>query len=198
VAVTLPDLPAPNGATPTLIDYGSMQRPGTGAAAQRLDRPGSRFRIDLQFPPMPNKETGMVFVSRFLRGKTQGIITDFPLLGVNQGAPGSPVVDGAAQSGTTLNIRGLTAGYQIKEGYWFSVSNGARSFLHNVAATVAAGSDGKAAVQITPALRFPFANGAVIKLAQPVIDGFVVGEEWGWQMDLAHHVGLAVTIEEWG
>lgn len=198
MAVTLPALPAPNDANPVLIDYGTMQRPGTGAAAQRLNRPGSRYKIDLSFPPMPNKDTGRVFLSRLLRGKSQGIITEFPLLGMNQGAPGTPVVNGSAQSGMTINLRGLTAGYVIQEGYWLSISNGGRSYLHNVAAAVTASEAGLAAVQITPALRFPFADGAVVKLDQPVIDGFVVGEEWGWRMMLDHNLGLSVTIEEWG
>lgn len=198
MAITLPDNPSPNAASPTLIDYGSVQRPATGAAAQRIDRPGSRFRIEIGFPPMPNKETGRVFVSRLLRAKTEGLQIEMPLLGVDQGVPGSPVVDGAGQSGTTLNLRGLTPHYAAREGYWLSISNGTRRFLHNVAAPAAADATGDMTVTITPALRYPFADGATVDMAHPMIDGFVLGEEWGWQMGLDHNLGLSVAIEEWG
>lgn len=194
--VELPSTPAPNSANPTLLDYGGIMRPGSGAAAQRVDRAGSRFRIEVGFPPMP-AATGRVFLARLIKAKREGIRLAYPLLGVSQGSPGSPVVNGAAQSGTTLNVRGLTGGYAVQEGYWLSISNGTRSYLHVVTAAATA-SGGTMSISIAPALRFPFADGAAVNLTSPVIDGFVVGEEWSWAMDINHHLGLSVAIEEWG
>lgn len=195
--VELPSTPAPNSASPTLLDFGGVVRPGSGAAAQRVDRAGSRFRIDVGFPPMP-ADTGRVFLARLVRAKREGIKLQYPLLGVSQGSPGTPVVNGAGQSGTTLNVRGCTSGYAVKEGFWFSVSNGSRSYLHVVTAAATADTGGLIALSIAPALRFPFADGAALNLTAPVIDGFVVGEEWSWEMDINHHLGLSVSIEEWG
>lgn len=194
--VELPSTPAPNSANPTLLDYGGIMRPGSGAAAQRVDRAGSRFRIEVGFPPMP-AATGKVFLARLIRAKREGIKIAYPLLGVSQGSPGSPVVNGAGQSGTTLNVRGLSGGYAVQEGYWLSISNGTRSYLHVVTAAATA-SGGTMSISIAPALRFPFADGAAVNLTSPVIDGFVVGEEWSWAMDINHHLGLSVAIEEWG
>lgn len=196
--VTLPDDPAPNGVTATLMDYGGIIRPATGGAAQRIDRAGSRFRMDFTFPPMPSAETGRVFVSRLLRAKSEGIRIEFPLASSQQGAPGVPLVNGAGQSGTTIVLDGLAPYYLAREGYWLSISNGTRLYLHNVTAPAAADGSGNMTLAITPALRFPFADNAVVELAHPIVDGFVVGEEWAWQLDLAHHIGLSVTVEEWG
>lgn len=194
--VELPATPKPNSANPTLIDYGGIMRPASGAAAQRIDRAGSRFRIEVGFPPMP-ADTGRVFLSRLVKAKRDGIKIEYPLIGVSQGSPGSPVVNGAGQSGTTLNVRGLSAGYQVKEGYWLSISNGSRSYLHVVTAAATA-SGGAMAISIAPALRYPFADGAAVNLSAPVIDGFVVGEDWSWELDINNHMGLSVSIEEWG
>lgn len=195
--VELPATPAPNAVSATLIDYGGIMRSGSGAVAQRVDRAGSRFRIEVGFPPMP-AATGRMFLARLIQAKRDGIKIAYPLLGVSQGSPGSPVVNGAGQSGTTLNVRGCTAGYAVQEGYWFSVSNGTRSYLHVITAAATANGTGQMALSIAPALRFPFADGAAINLTAPVIDGFVVGEEWSWEMNVNLHMGLSVTVEEWG
>lgn len=198
MAVTLPSDCVPNGVAASLIDYGGVQRPATGAAAQRIDRAGSRFRFDVSFPPMPNATTGRVVLSRLLRAKREGLLIEMPLPSAPQGPAGTPVVDGAGQSGTTLLVRGCLPYYAAKEGYWLAISNGSRSYMHNVAAPARADATGDLSLLITPALRYPFADGAAINLCNPVIDGFVVGEELGWQIDLAHNLGLSVTIEEWG
>lgn len=195
--IELPSTPAPNSVNATLIDYGGILRPGSGAAAQRVDRAGSRFRLEVGFPPM-TADTGKVFLSRLIQAKRDGIKLAYPLIGISQGSPGTPVVNGAGQSGTTLNVRGCTAGYSVQEGYWLSISNGTRSYLHVVTAAATANGTGNIALTIAPALRYPFADGAAINLTAPVIDGFVVGEEWAWSLDINHHVGLSVSIEEWG
>lgn len=195
--VTLPASPAPNSVNATLIDYGGIMRSGSGAAAQRVDRAGSRFRIEVGFPPIPADE-GRVFLARLIQAKRDGIRLAYPLLGVSQGVPGNPVVNGAGQSGTTLNVRGCTVGHKVQEGYWLSISNGTRSYLHLVTSTAMADAAGQMALSIAPALRFPFADGASINLISPIIDGFVVGEDWSWELNLNHHLGLSVTIEEWG
>lgn len=196
--IELPDSPAPNGVTPRLLDYGAVLRSPTGGSSLRLDRAGSRFAAEISFPPM-KADTARVFVSRLLEAKSEGLRIEFPLLGVSQGNPGSPVVDGAGQAGKTLNVRGLTPSYVVKEGYWLSIvdANG-QHYLHNARAVVKASAGGLAALSITPALRVPFADGAVIHLAKPMIEGLVDGNEWSWQIPVNRLIALAVTIEEAG
>lgn len=196
--IELPDSPAPNGVTPRLLDYGAVLRSPTGGSSLRLDRAGSRFAAEISFPPM-KADTARVFVSRLLEAKSEGLRIEFPLLGVSQGSPGSPVVDGAGQAGKTLNVRGLTPGYVVKEGYWLSIvdANG-QHYLHNARAVVRSSAGGLAALSITPALRVPFADGATIHLAKPMIEGLVDGNEWSWQIPVNRLIALAVTIEEAG
>lgn len=196
--IELPTSPAPNGVAPKLIDYGFTMRSPTGGSSLRLDRAGSRFAAEISFPPM-KADTARVFVSRLLEAKSEGLRIEFPLLGVSQGNPGSPVVDGAGQAGKTLNVRGLTPGYVVKEGYWLSIvdANG-QHYLHNARAVVTADGSGDAALSITPALRVPFADGAVIHLAKPMMEGLVDGDGFNWQIPVNRLIALAVTIEEAG
>lgn len=193
--ITLPDLPAPNGVEPSLIDYGVNLRAALGGGTVRVNRPGNRFRLNVTFPLM-TPEVARVFVSRLIRAKQEGLRLPYPLLSETQGSPGSPVVNGAGQSGTAIALRGLTAGYAFAEGSWLSIVGGGQHYLHNVTNAVTANGSGLATVSIAPALRFPFPDGAVVHIAQPMVDGFVDGESADWTIRVDHLVQLGFTIEE--
>lgn len=195
--IELPALPAPNGVAPALLDFSLTIRPATGGPVQKVARPGSRYRIEVTFPPM-QPDVARVFVSRLLEAKrTGGLVIEYPLLGVSQGSPGSPVVNGAGQAGTSLAVRGLTVGYPFQEGYWISIISAAgQHYLHNVRVPVTANGSGLATLTIEPPLRFPFADGATILVAQPKIEGFIEGGEWSWSIDVARHTGISFVLEE--
>ncbi|MBB4857202.1 hypothetical protein HNO88_000509 [Novosphingobium chloroacetimidivorans] len=197
MAITLPAHPAPNDVNPTILDFGVTLRPATGGPVLKVGRPGSRLRIAVSYPPM-EPPVASRFISRLLEAKRTGhLIIKFPLLGLNQGSPGAPVIDGAGQAGTTLTLRGLTPNYRVKEGYWLSIIDASgQHYVHNARTTIAAGADGTVSFQIEPPLRKPFADGATVLLAQPMIEGFIDGGEWSWSTDTAHHTGLSFVLEE--
>ena len=47
-----------------------------------------------------------------------------------------------------------------------------------------------------PELRTPFANEAVIHMAKPMIEGFVEGNEWEWQLSADRVTPIVFTLEE--
>ena len=193
--IELPSSPAPNGVTPEFMDFGIVLRPATGAALGRVDRPGSRWKAEFTFPPM-KPELARVFQSRIARGTSEGLRLTWPLLGALQGNPGVPVIDGSAAAGTSLPLRGLNAGYPIKEGYWLSVIDGdGVHYLHQVATGTAADSSGEATVTIAPALRAPLADGDSVLLARPVIEGLVTSAVT-WPMTPDRLIPLSFTLEE--
>lgn len=193
--IELPDSPAPNGVTATLLDFALVQRPASGAALQVIDRPGSRFQLEYGFPVM-KADTARKFTVRLTKAKREGLRIGVPLLGVSQGIPGAPVVDGAGQSGTTLDVRGLTANYAFKEGFWMTVIDAdGEGYLHQISAPGAADALGDAAISIEPALRAPFADGDEIELANPWVAG-VVTSQVSWPMELGNFVRLGFTLEE--
>lgn len=194
--IELPDGVVPNGFTPRLMDFGGVLRPPLGGEILRVNRLGNRFAASVSLPPIPNADLGRVVVSRLIRAKVEGLRIELPLCGVDQGTPGAPLVNGAGQVGYSLNVDGLTPGYAFGEGYWFSIEAAGQHYLHNVAAAGMADGTGAATIEFAPALRVIPENNAVIHLAQPMMEGLVVGDEFAWSYSLAHHVGIEFEIEE--
>lgn len=198
--IELPYGIVPRAVAPALMDFGSMQEPSSGAEAERIDRPGNRYRCNFALPPKSMADQGRVIVSRLIRAKSEGLRVPFQLAGVNQGSPGSPVVDGSGQSGMFIAVRGLTPGYTAKEGFWLSIveeSEGQQQhYLHNLADVVRVGASGEAILPLSEMLRAPFEDGAAIHLGKPMIEGALGGDEFAWEASLAHHALIEFEIRE--
>jgi hypothetical protein len=194
--IELPDWAVPSAATPGYIDFGGFLTPGLGGAVQRLDRMGNRFKLAVSFPPMPSKDRGRILIGRVIRGKTEGLRMEVPLLSFKPGSPGSPKVNGAGQSGRSLVVDGLTPNYTVREGQWLSILHDDRHYLHNVDAEVTANGSGQATLSISPMLRIEPDDNDEVHLARPMIEGFIMGEEWRWEMSLEHNMGIEFEIQE--
>lgn len=195
--IELPAWAVPNGAAPIYQDFGGFLTPSLGGEVQRIDRMGNRFGIAVTFPPIVGKQRGRILVSRLIRGKTEGIRIEYPLLDFNPGAPGAVLVDGAGQAGRGLNVKGANPHYAFREGQPFSIVDGSgRHYLHFVDAEVIASATGTASLSISPMLRFEFANGATCHFGKPMIEGFIMGEEWRWAMSVERFIGIEFEIME--
>lgn len=193
--IVLPKFPRPNRMSVELLDFGITQR---GAASLRVERPGSRHRLqftwprELMRPPVVNG-----FLSRLKRAKRQGVQIDI-LLPQPQGTPGSPVVNGAGQSGTALSVRGFTPGYTIREDYWLTIVEAdGTAYLHTAVEAVRANASGIATLQIEPPLRAPFPNGATIEMARPYVQGELLGESFAYAFEELRQVPLTIVVEEY-
>lgn len=192
----LPTSPAPQVATPSVVDFGSTLTPALGGPEQRINRLGNRWRLAVTMPPMQNKDEGRVFISRLVRGRSEGVRMRFPLAGFNPGSPGSPNVQGSGQAGRILNLSGFQAGYTVKEGQFFSIETNGTHYLHQADGEVTADGSGVAQLTINPLLRVSPGNGDVCHFAQPMIEGLVEGQEWQWDYALDYTVGIEFTIKE--
>ncbi len=194
--IEFPNDPAPDGVEPRLVDAGFVQR-GVAGPVGRVDRPGNHFAMALSYPVMkPDK--ARKFVARWLKAKREGLRVEMPLMGVSQGIPGAPLVDGAGQSGTSLAVKGLTPSYAIKEGFWLHIEDAAgHRYLHNVQATAIASGAGLATIVIEPPLRAPFADGDTIELAKPTVEGALTDDiGWSLSVDRLVRIGGGIVIEE--
>lgn len=194
--IDLPSLPGPNGATPRLLDFGGFLEPGLGGEVQRLNRPGNRFAVQMTLPPLVNQTDGRIWVSRLIRGRAEGARIEYPLLDFHPGAPGAFVVDGAGQAGRLLDLRGGTPRYAFREGQPFSLEIEGRHYLYFIDLQELAGADGSATIQFSPMLRKQPPDGAVLHIARPMIEGFVMGDDLSWQMSLDRTIGLSFEIHE--
>lgn len=195
--ISLPTFPSPNGMTVMLRDFGGVLTPFLGGPEQLVVRAGTRFGARVSVPPMRSDELGRIYVSRLLQGRMNGVLMRWPLLEFNPGNPGSPLIAAGASSGSTIQLKGLTAGYVVKEGQYFSIVTGGRRYLHMATANVTASGTGTAAVNIFPLLRKSVATNDVVEMAQPMIQGLISpGDELGWEIASNRFMNINFTIME--
>lgn len=194
--ISLPTFPSPNGMQVMLRDFGGVLTPFLGGPEQLIVRPGTRFGARVTVPPMRTDELGRIYVARLLQGRINGVLMRWPLLEFNPGSPGSPVIAAGASSGSTIQISGLTSGYVVKEGQYFSIISGGRRYLYMATANATA-SGGSATVNVFPLLRKAVSSGDVVEMAQPMIQGLISpGDELGWEIASNRFMNINFTIME--
>lgn len=192
---TLPTGVYPARVSPVLVDFGFNQESAAGTMT-RIDRPGNRWEAEVEFPLLA-AETARLLVHRITRGKSDGLRVAVPLMGVSQGSPGTVLIDGAASAGRSLNLKGITSGYQFKEGYWLNLVDAAGTrYLHQVAEDATVGGTGKITITVDPPLRYATADGQSVILDAPTIEGLITSVN-GWTTSPAAIVEVkSCTIRE--
>ena len=199
--IDLPTWPAPNGAVPRVLDFGGFLEAPGGAETQRVNQLGNRYAVAFSMPPLDNHKEGRIWVNRLLKGMKQGARIAYPLLDFDPGAPnvsaGTPIiVDGANQAGLNLAVQNVQPHYFFREGQPVSLEIGGQHFFDFVAENVAAGSDGKATIQLTQMIRKPPPAGSVLHVARPMIEGFIMGDPVSWEIAIERNFGLSFEISE--
>jgi hypothetical protein len=184
MAVTLPNVPNPWSAEPSLVDYGIDQAPAMGGAQGRAVRLGSRWAVKFAAMPDLSWSQFQVFLGAVLAAKAAGstLIRAWPQPAFST-AIGAPVANGAGQTGNSLVVNGLAAGISLPAGIFFSVSAAGRNYLYQLAAAATADGAGNATLSLSPWLRASPAGGAALNFATPQIEGFMApGVNWKLRM----------------
>ena len=197
MTISLPTDPKPNGATPVLRDFGGVLTPFLGGPEQRINRVGTRFGIRVSMPPLESSVDGRLFVARLNQAKTDRLLMEWPLLDFNPGSPGSPLVSAATASGSTVPLKGMTPGYQGKEGQFLSFVHSSRRYMHMLTADFIVNGSGNATAAIFPMLRVGLSLNDVVEIATPMIEGHVVpGDELSWEMSVDRLIGISFSVME--
>jgi hypothetical protein len=195
MSVLLPTSPGIRSAKPRLRDFGGWIEPSTGGKAQRLNRLGNRFGADIQVATSRSTDTGRVIAARLMRGLTEGILLPFPQ-DFDPGNVGQGVtVDGGGQQGSILNLKGFPAGYVVREGQFFSLIHGGRRYVHAAAADMPT-TGGRVQLPIFPMLRVIPNDGEVCEFDQPMIEGFITGNELAYALQTAPYLDVSFTMTE--
>lgn len=194
--IELPATIAFRGVKPAMVDAGYVLKSGGNAASTRIDRPGTHYRAEFTLPIMTPGDA-MALRSRLAEAKSAGLRVYWPLVDQNQGGFGAALVDGTSSAGTSLLLKGMTAGAFLREGMWLNVIDAAGvHYLHDVRTPVRVGSDGKATLRVWPPLRTALANNAVVKIAKPMIEGVLLSEA-DWEVPVNRmFVPPSIVIEE--
>jgi hypothetical protein len=193
--IDLPDYPGPQSAEPGLVDYGGFLSPPLGGPIQRIDRMGNKFKIAVTMPPMSGSE-GRVWIARLIKGKSEGARMEYPLLDFAPGYPGTPLVNGSGQAGRFLNLKSCRPNYVYREGQFISVKTGGRHHLIMVDGQAVVASDGTVTVPITPMIRVSHLDNDEVHVSKPMIEGYILGNEQRWRLQVGNFVNLSFEIEE--
>lgn len=140
-------------------------------AEQVYDWGGQILGIEATMPRM-NRETAEIFNSFLfsLNGRKGTFLMSIPgsedALGV---ATGTPLVNGASQTGNELDTDGWTPNTTdiVKAGTWFSYGTGTSTRLHKVLADADSNGSGEATLTIWPNLRSSPADNAALDFTSP-------------------------------
>lgn len=182
---------------PRMIDWGGQLKPALGGPIQTIMRLGTRHAIDITLPVMRVEPDGRIWASRLRQAKLYGALLPFRQDGFSVNQPGSPVVNGAGQTGTTLALSGFRGGYAVREGQAFSIITNGRRYLYFAAASAIAAAGGTLSLTIFPMLRVSPANGDTCEFGKPMIQGSLSGNEVAWTRMTAPVVDFGtISIEE--
>ena len=133
---------------------------------------GQRWEADIKLPPMQrdNAEQWVTFLTSLYGQKGTFLLGD-PLGGTAQGSAsttaGTPVVNGASQTGDTLAIDGLPASATnyLKAGDYIQLGSAATAQLYKVLTDTSSNGSGEATLDIWPNLRSSPADGSTVVIS---------------------------------
>lgn len=175
------------------VDAGFTQRGLTNNSY--IPRKGSRYRVLFVYGPHWEPSEIETMHARLIRGKQEGLRVPLPLINT-QGNPGAPLVDGAVVTGRVLPLKGMIAGYVVREGYWLSIVIDGQHYLHCVEVGGMVNASGNLTITLTEMLREELAGDEVVHLAKPMVEGLVTADTVSGGFDLARTSTIEFTIEE--
>lgn len=198
MGLALPDYPGPNEAVPEMRVFGGVITPPKGGASQNLRRLGSRYAMRITLPRMKPEPHGRLWASALSEAMEAGEAVEiaFPQPGLEIGNPGAAAINGAGQSGSVLNLKGMTPGYTIRKGQFFHFSHNGRKFLHSANEAKVVSGTGIVQLPIKPMLRVSPGDSVICEFVEPMIEGFLEGNRQSWTQQRARTVGLSFTIFE--
>jgi hypothetical protein len=184
--LSLPAAPLPASCRFGLISNTQVFASPLSGAAQTLEMPGARWFMRWKLPPMNEAEAApwKAFLAK-LRGQA-GRFYGYDPIHVRQGTGGgTPLVNGASQTGASLATDGWTPSATVlKAGDYFAFDTpDGRRELKVAAADVTADGAGAATVTFEPPIRVSPADNASILLTQPACVMMLREPEIAWDSD---------------
>ena len=164
---------------------------------QVLQHPGRRWEVDVTLPPMGNANA-RIWIAWL--AKLDGSLNTFtmgdPLACTPQGsAGGTPLVDGASQTGASLNIDGCTASQTgwLKAGDYIQLGTGADARLHMITSDVDSDGSGDATLPLWPQITTAPANDASVVVSNTVAAFRLASNDSTWSADEASIYGISFS-----
>lgn len=162
---------------------------------------GQVWNLDVEYAPLARAEAeALVAALCSLNGREGTFLFGDSANKAPRGtATGTPVVNGAGQTGEDISTRGWSASVTgiLKAGDWIQLGTGATARLHKVLADANSNGSGVATLTLWPRVRTAWADGAAIVTTFPKGNFALTTDGMDWSVDVAHRYGLkfsAVSI----
>lgn len=159
---------------------------------------GDGWQADVALTQMPRSsaEEWVAFLLA-LNGREGTFLLNDPMGATARGtwAGGSPLVNGASQTGKVLAIDGLAAGATIKKGDWFQLGSGSSAHLHKVVLDATANGSGQVSLDFWPRLRSSPADNAALTIASACGLFRLASNERAWTIDDVRY-GMSFSCSE--
>jgi hypothetical protein len=144
-----------------------------GGPSDYIDRPGYRYSVQFDLPPLPASKEARRLETLLEQGSGEDVSYPFPL-DVRSIVSGPALVDGSNAVGASLKLKGLVPGFVMRMGQAFAVilADGT-GFIHKAKTEQIAGDDGKMTVPVFPLTRTTFTDGLTVEIERPRIRGIL-------------------------
>jgi hypothetical protein len=184
-------------AEPRYIDRGGILEAALGGPDQRLDRLGSKWGAAFSTRPMKAEEA-RVWISRLTRGRSDPAQIKFPQPGIINEIGHNGSLNGAVAANSisiNVNIHSANNGKKVKEGQFIALIRGGQRYIYQVSADSIV-SAGLVGLTLWPPIRTAMSNVDVVEFLNPLMEGYVKGDQTTWTIDNAKIFGLSFEIEE--
>jgi len=170
---------------------------------QVIAHQGQRWEADITLPPMQRADAE-VWVSFLvsLAGRRGTFTMGDPNAAAARGSasvtPGTPLVNGADQTGASLTVDGLptsVTGY-LKVGDYIQLGGGSSATLHKVMTQVDSNALGQASLDLWPYVRIAPSDDATVTVGNTVGVFRLASNETNWSIDTAAFYGISFTATE--
>lgn len=201
--ITWPTAISPTDLMMRAVRVDAMSRSQFTGAQQVIRHQGQWWEADITMPPMSREEAeDFIAFALQLDGRLGTFTMTPPDAATPRGSasvtPGTPLVNGASQTGAELAIDGapVSATGYLRAGDYIQLGAGQTSRLHKVTVDADTDGSGQVTLDIWPSLRTSPADDETVvvinaaglfRLAQP---------DYSWTVDVANFYGMAFTAIE--
>lgn len=199
--LTLPSSPGFAGSEFGLTYNTKSFRSELSFNVQTIELPGAIWKASYTLPPMRHEQAGawqaFLLSLRGQAGRFYGFDPDYAIKGARGTPNGTPLVDGADQTGLSLAVSGFDVSTTVfKAGDQFAFETAAGRELKMVTDTVVSDASGNATIPFVPAIRNAPADGAALIVAAPSCIMMLNSPELSWSTDAYPFYSLSFSAVE--
>lgn len=142
-----------------------------------IHRLGDRWAAEVAGPTMRVEPDGRRWHAKLVQGKRLGVIVPMLQPGFDIGSPGAPTISADTSEGREIPVTGGKPRYVVREGQWLNYfDSDGQAYLDQVVEQVTLDGNGAGTIKIQNLLRVALSEDDPIELAEPVIEGWLIGE----------------------